>query len=79
MEGVKSFSDNYGFMYDVVSTYKNGYSILYQTKGATPCPWIIREPSGYMQRFRTEVDLWNYALSKNILEKSEGKSTWESP
>ena len=64
--------DNYGFVYEVVSSYKNGYKILYQVKGATPCPWIIREPSGYMQRFRSEVDLWHYALDKKILER-EGK------
>ena len=75
---MECMSDSYGFVYEVVSSYRNGYKILYQVKGATPCPWIIREPTGYMQRFRTEVDLWNYAISKNILEKERNDDLSES-
>ena len=70
--------DNYGFVYEVVSSYRNGYKILYQVEGATPCPWIIREPNGYMQRFRSEVDLWHYAINKNILEKERKDDLSES-
>lgn len=68
---MENIIDNYGFMYEIVSTYKNGYSILYQTKGATPCPWIIREPNGYMQRFRSEVDLWHYAIKNKIFKMED--------
>lgn len=68
MESVK---DEYNFVYEVVSKYRNGYSILHQYKGATPCPWIIRAPDGYMFRFKTENDLWQYALEKQLFKKGK--------
>lgn len=72
MEGVKCFVDDYGFAYDVVSTYKSGYSILYQTN-ASPCPWVIRAPDGVMTRFKTENELWQYALDKKLFKRKDKK------
>ena len=75
---MECMSDSYGFVYEVVSSYRNGYKILYQVKGATPCPWIIREPSGVMNRFKNEADLWKFAIEKRILEKERNDDLSES-
>ena len=49
--------DKYGFMYDVLFSYENGYRILYQAKGSTPYPWIILSPDGYMKRYKNKAEL----------------------
>ena len=53
----KVITDQYGFMYDVLFAYENGYRILYQTKGSTPYPWIILSPDGYMKRYKNKAEL----------------------
>ena len=53
----KIIKDQYGFMYDVLFTYENGYRILYQTKGSTPYPWIILSPDVYMKRYKNKAEL----------------------
>lgn len=69
MEGLKAIVDEYNWVYEVVSTYPNGYSILFQTSGATGYPWIIRTPDGWMMRFRSEEELWQHALEKKLFKK----------
>lgn len=64
--------DEFGFEYDVVSTYRNGHMILYQLHGST-CPWIIRTPDDKMIRFETESDLWQHALKNKLFRKRKGK------
>ena len=53
----KVITDQYGFMYDVLFSYENGYRILYQAKGSTPYPWIILSPDGYMRRYKNKAEL----------------------
>lgn len=65
---MESLRDDYGFEYEVVSKYRNGYKILYHLHGSV-CPWVIRTPDGGMIRFETESDLWQYALSKKLFRK----------
>lgn len=77
MESVK-IVDEHNWVYEVVSKYPNGYSILLQIEGATPYPWIIRTPDGWMLRFRSEAELWQHALEKKLFKKKEGKKKWES-
>lgn len=69
MEGIK-FLDDFGFAYEVVSHKPGGYDILFHKDSA--CQWVIRFPDGMMRRFKTEKDLWQYAL-ENKLFKRKGK------
>ena len=59
--------DKYGFMYDVLFSYENGYRILYQAKDSTPYPWIILSPDGYMRRYKNKAELIN--AYKEILKE----------
>ena len=65
---MESMTDEFGFEYDIVSTYRNGYMLLYHRRGS-PCPWVIRTPNKGMIRFETEADLWQYALSNKLFRK----------
>lgn len=78
MEGIKAIVDEHDWIYEVVSNYPNGYSILFQTKGATAYPWIIRTPDGWMLRFGSESALWQHALEKKLFKKEEDKKIWAS-
>lgn len=59
--------DKYGFRYDVLFSYENGYRILYQAKDSTPYPWIILSPDGYMRRYKNKAELIN--AYKEILKE----------
>ena len=72
MEGMIHLTDEYGFNYEVVSQYRSGYCILFHV-GASPCPWVIREPDGKMLRFKTENELWQYALKNKLFRKKGTK------
>ena len=63
----KVITDQYGFMYDVLFSYENGYRILYQAKDSTPYPWIILSPDGYMRRYKNKAELIN--AYKEILKE----------
>ncbi len=62
-------TDKYGFMYNVLFSYENGYRILYQAKGSTPYPWIILSPEGHMKRYKNKAELID--AYKEILEKNK--------
>lgn len=68
MEGVK-YHDSFGFTYEVVSHQPGGYDILYHKDSA--CQWVIRTPDGMMKRFKTENDLWQYALENKLFKGKE--------
>jgi len=73
MEGVKPlFVDDFDGDYDVVSRYRNGHLILYHND-PTPCPWVIYTPDGRYIRFKTENELWQYALKNKLFKKKKGK------
>lgn len=70
MASVK-YHDYFGFAYEVVSHQPGGYDILYHKDSA--CQWVIRTPDGMMKRFKTENDLWQYALENKLFRKSRKK------
>lgn len=68
MASVK-YHDYFGFTYEVVSHQPGGYDILYRKDSA--CQWVIRTPDGMMKRFKTENDLWQYALENKLFKGKE--------
>lgn len=69
MDGLNTFNDSFDLVYEVVSRYENGFSILHDFKGTTKCPWVIRTPDNRLLRFKTENDLWQYALEKQLFKR----------
>ena len=71
MEGLTYVDPNGGWVYDIVSQYANGYAILYHHDSAWQ--WIILCPDERLIRFRTESDLWDYALKNKLFRRKRGK------
>lgn len=69
MDGLIHGNDASDFVYEVVSKYRNGYSILHQIKGTTKTPWVIRTPDSNVICFETENALWQYAIEKHLFTK----------
>ena len=67
--GEKRYVDQFGFAYDIVSWYSNGY-VLYQKD--SPCQWVIcvfKEEGDQFIRFETEAELWEYALDNKLFKR----------
>ena len=67
---MESIKDEFGFYYELVSVYRNGYMILFQSSGSN-CHWVIRTPENQMIRFETEAALWQYALKNKLFRKRQ--------
>ena len=71
------YEDEYGWKYEIVSKYSNGYAILYHKDSV--CQWVILCPDNSMKRFETEAALWHYALENKLFKRKGQKKQWESP
>jgi len=71
---MESIRDEFGFYYELVSVYRNGYMILFQSTGSV-CPWVIRTPDNEMIRFETESALWQYALKNKLFRKRQRRKS----
>ena len=60
-----------GWDYVVVSAYKGGYAILLNTE--LIYKWCILNPDGSLTRFKTESELWQYAIEKKLFKKKKRK------
>ena len=66
---MKTFRDDYGFVYEVVSHKENGFYILFHKDSAFQ--WVIRHPDGRLERFKTESELWQHAIANNYFIDKE--------
>ena len=71
MEGMTTYKEN-GITYEVILKRRSGHWILMEIENelsSLPCvtPWVLRFPDGEMVRFRSEYDLWKYALIERKL------------
>ena len=55
------YVDDAGHRYEILSKRRTGHWILYQLDTKVN-PWVIRYPDGEMAHFRTEYDMWKFAL-----------------
>lgn len=66
-----------GWYYSVVTRYSTGHEILLNSKAIYP--WCIHNPDDSITRFKSESELWQYAIKNKLFKKKKGKSIWESP
>ena len=60
-----TYTEN-GVVYEIISKRRTGHWIMIQistpSSGRITMPWVLRYPSGELERFNTEYDLWKFCL-----------------
>lgn len=63
-----------GWNYVVVTRHTSGHEILLNIHAVYP--WCIHNPDGSITRFKSESELWEYAIANKLFRKKKGKNTW---
>ena len=71
MESLTTFTKD-GVTYEIILKRRSGHWIMLQIDSSTSkqqsmYPWVLRYPDGEMRRFKSEYDLWKYALIEKKL------------
>ena len=71
----EQFHDFGGWKYAIITQYSTGHKILCNVKSVFP--WCILNPDGSILRFKSESELWQYAIKEKLFKKKrKGKNTW---
>lgn len=71
----EEFLDFHGWHYAVVTQYSTGHKILCNVKSIFP--WCILNPDGSILRFKSEQELWQYAIENKLFKKKrKDKEKW---
>ena len=65
MESMR-WTDDLGHIYEVITKRSSGHWIMIQLDSSVS-PWVLRYPDGEMVFFKTEYDLWKFALIERKL------------
>lgn len=71
----EQFHDFGGWQYAVITQYSTGHKILCNIKSVFP--WCILNPDGSILRFKSESELWQYAIKNKLFKKKrKEKEIW---
>ena len=71
----EQFFDFDGWTYAVVTQYKTGHKILLNSHSVYP--WCILFPDDSIMRFKSEQELWQYAIKEKLFKKKrKEKKIW---
>lgn len=71
----EQFLDFNGWKYKVITEYSTGHKIILNIRSVYP--WCIAFPDNSIMRFKSESELWQYAIKEKLFKKKrKGKNTW---